>query len=106
MISQPGSVQRGTLNWHMLKGDLPYDERTWAALQALFHRDWLTRVCILQEITLVHSSRAAVQCGDEILPWPAIRRAIRCLSTKNSLPSAEFRDRMGHVRRLAEYNPA
>ncbi|KAK0654182.1 heterokaryon incompatibility protein-domain-containing protein [Cercophora samala] len=105
-ISRPGSIQRGTMNWYALKGDLPYDQKTWQALQALFYREWFTRVWILQEITLAHSSRAEVQCGNDVLPWPAMRRAIICLSTKNTLPSAEFRDRVGHVRRLAEYNPA
>ncbi|RYP26982.1 hypothetical protein DL767_007845 [Monosporascus sp. MG133] len=39
----------------------------WAALEAIFWRQWFTRVWIIQEIALARS--AIVHCGQDSIPW-------------------------------------
>jgi len=113
-INRPGCFAWNTQDWYLFRTDLPYDEQTWRSLESLFHREWFTRVWVLQEIALVHPSRAIVLCGKVEITWSAMRRAIICLSSRNNLgpslstPSSrtKFRNYMLDVARVAEYNPA
>ncbi|KAH7309637.1 heterokaryon incompatibility protein-domain-containing protein [Stachybotrys elegans] len=40
----------------------------WAAIEALYCRQWFRRIWIIQEISLARS--AFVQCGEDGMPWP------------------------------------
>jgi hypothetical protein len=64
---------------------LPYDERTWSSLIALFCRPWFNRVWVLQE-ALLANKKAVVQCGDAFCPWTTLQKAILILPGKPGVP--------------------
>jgi Heterokaryon incompatibility protein (HET) len=81
------------IQWWQPGCPLPYDERTWSSLVAVFRRSWFTRVWVLQEAQLANPS-AIVQCGFETMPWVALRKAMFVLSFKRSVPE-EVRKLLG-----------
>ncbi|KAF2491287.1 HET-domain-containing protein [Lophium mytilinum] len=64
---------------------LPYDERTWSSLVALFRRPWFSRVWVLQE-ALLANQKAEIQCGDAFCPWTTVQKAIQILPGKAGVP--------------------
>lgn len=64
---------------------LPYDERTWSSLVALFRRPWFSRVWVLQE-ALLANQKAEVQCGYAFCPWTLLEKAILVLPGKDRVP--------------------
>ena len=73
-----------------------FDNRTWAALHTFVERAWFYRLWCWQEVNL-GSRNALMQCGETVIPWSTLERAILCLHNKEFLPSAEFRERCRHI---------
>jgi hypothetical protein len=73
------------LYWWMPEQELPYDEQTWTAICRLFRSSWFTRTWVLQECQL-SDTRAIVQSGYLVIPWPDMRRAMAALRHKYLAP--------------------
>ena len=78
ILRSPGSVQR---DWFHSWISLPYDSKTWLAIEKLLERPWFSRLWILQEIQLASKS-SVFKCGSCEVLWYHIRRALRCLLLK------------------------
>lgn len=79
----PGAEQ---LKWWQSSFPLPYDERTWSALVAIFRRSWFTRVWVLQEAQLASAS-SIVQCGLDTVPWASLRKSMFALVDREGAPT-------------------
>lgn len=79
---RPGATEP---QWWKSASRLPYDERTWSSLIALFRRQWFNRVWVLQE-ALLANRKAVVQCGDAFCPWTTLQKAILMLPAKPGVP--------------------
>ena len=71
--------------WFSRVCPLPYDKKTWSAIISLFGRSWFSRLWVLQEVQFANH-RSVVQCGNDILPWSSLRKAILVLGGKHNLP--------------------
>lgn len=87
------SPQATEAEWFRAVYQLPYEKKTWQAIDDLFHRTWFERLWIWQEIQLANSQAIAV-CGREKIPWQILRRAVICLTTKQDLPKPSLRRRL------------
>jgi hypothetical protein len=82
-LTSPGADEP---EWYNIDVDLPYDERTWDAIDALVSRSWFSRVWTAQEILLANRL-AVVQCGSASISWMLFRRALECILDKSNIPS-------------------
>jgi hypothetical protein len=74
------------------RDELPYDEKTWQAINDFLGLPWFQRVWIIQEIHL-SNSKGTMICGTDEILWFLFRRSIICLFAKRALPS-KLRDRL------------
>lgn len=72
MTSAPGCQEK---RWWSGQTILPFGPDVWDSIVALVHRPWFERVWIVQEIQL-SSSRTVGQCGNDVILWYHLRRAI------------------------------
>lgn len=72
-------------HWFHGAWDLPYDGRTWSAVTSLLRRSWFSRLWVLQEVQLANQQTVA-QCGNDIISWYLLRRAILALDGRRALP--------------------
>lgn len=87
-------------DWCYSRHVLPYDDKTWKAINSLLHRDWFGRVWIVQEIQLAR--KAVVQCGLDDLSWSGFRDAVVLLWNKTSLSHHISRPRLSFIERLGD----
>ena len=90
-------------DWWDPRCALPYDRKTWDSVLALLSQPWFERVWVVQEIQ--SSSDAVVQCGNDKIPWPLLRRAILTLEPKTAGLSPELQSRLGNIKHLARHRP-
>ena len=69
-------------SWYYPPNGLPYDDATWQALTDFFGRSWFSRLWPVQECLLANH-RSVVQCGRDEVLWSVLRRAARCLRSKD-----------------------
>ncbi|POS79977.1 hypothetical protein DHEL01_v201619 [Diaporthe helianthi] len=96
----PRAVER---RWFRPEADLPYDLRTWDAVMRLFERPYFTRVWVMQELYL-SNHRTIIQRGRDSMSWMNFGNAAQCLSSKQNLPSTQFRDKTVLVMQLVLHN--
>ncbi|KAF2501347.1 HET-domain-containing protein [Lophium mytilinum] len=77
-------------DWYDPDCVLPYDDRTWLAVQELLTRSWFSRVWVWQEAHLANK-HALVQSGHDTILWSRLSRAVRCMSVKGDYPSPQLR---------------
>lgn len=73
--------------WMNRNQALPYDEKTWQALIALYGREWFSRLWVTQEILLANRN-AVMLCGFDELQHRHYRRATAALYKKAGVPPA------------------
>ena len=71
--------------WFLGSCPLPYDGNTWLALVAFFQRSWFSRVWVVQEVQLANRY-AVAQCGDTLISWHVLQKAILLLYEKRNIP--------------------
>lgn len=79
----PGAVQR---HWIFTSVVPSYSATTWSALEAFFSRPWFSRIWVLQEARLANN-KATMHCGQDEIPWSAIRKSILVMGIKPSMPT-------------------
>lgn len=83
LLAHPGATETG---WHLPAVTLPYDSKTWAAIDSLLRRRWFTRVWIQQEVHL--ADEAVFLCGHEQVSREKFWRATRTMQSKVQLDPA------------------
>lgn len=85
--------------WYSFKSELPYPIKAWFAILDLTKRTWFDRLWILQEVHLANPAHSLVQCGGVVVPWRYFRRALLCLSEKQTglVPLQELCTRLDHI---------
>lgn len=96
----PQAVER---HWYQDDVDLPYDVKTWEAVQVLLERPYFRRVWVMQEISL-SNHRTIIQCGGDVISWMNMRKAVECLPARRNLPHHSFTNVMPWVLDLARYD--
>uniref|UniRef100_A0A0B7K7P8 Heterokaryon incompatibility domain-containing protein n=1 Tax=Bionectria ochroleuca TaxID=29856 RepID=A0A0B7K7P8_BIOOC len=94
-FTAPGATE---IDWCYNRTPLPYDKKTWRAINSLLQRSWFSRVWIVQEIQLAKD--AILRCGHDEIAWVEFRRAILALWGKSSLDPAISRRRLGFIEKL------
>ncbi|VUC35364.1 unnamed protein product [Clonostachys rosea] len=94
-FTAPGATE---IDWCYNATLLPYDKKTWRAINSLLQRSWFSRVWIVQEIQLAKD--AVLRCGHDEMAWVEFRRAILALWGKSVLDSAISRRRLSFIERL------
>jgi hypothetical protein len=69
-------------HWDSVTQAMPDDQHdaTWHAVHDLLQRPWFDRLWIIQEVRLANSF-TVVQCGEDVITWRQLRRAILLCST-------------------------
>lgn len=102
-ISRDNSIIRSPQcsepDWYRTRYPLPFEQKTWQAIESFFERAWFERLWIWQEVHLANS-RTIVQCGDDTMSWYNLRRAAICLHEKEELPGPSIRTRLELINRL------
>ncbi|KAH7310530.1 heterokaryon incompatibility protein-domain-containing protein [Stachybotrys elegans] len=63
--------------WYESSVQLPFDDKTWAAINSLLRRPWFERLWVVQEAHLAR--RGLFLCGEDELDWMTFRYAILAL---------------------------
>ncbi|GAB1212282.1 hypothetical protein ATERTT37_001416 [Aspergillus terreus] len=95
-ISSPETVAP---DWCYSRYAIPYSTAEWTAINAFLHRDWFSRVWVVQEIQL--ATDAVLQCGFAQMSWSHFRRAVVLLWGKQDPCPCLSRHRLSFIERLA-----
>ncbi|GES59488.1 HET-domain-containing protein [Aspergillus terreus] len=95
-ISSPEAVAP---DWCYFRYAIPYSTAEWTAINAFLHRDWFSRVWVVQEIQL--ATDAVLQCGFAQMSWSYFRRAVVLLWGKQDPCPCLSRHRLSFIERLA-----
>ena len=68
-------------HWKAPSFEVPFDRKTWLAIEEVISSDWFRRVWIWQEICLANHNSAVVQCGASLMPWKRFLNAIAFFDT-------------------------
>jgi hypothetical protein len=68
-------------NWKDQSFIVPFDYRTWLAIEEVILSQWFRRVWIWQEICLADHEYAILQCGASFMPWRTFLNAIAFFDT-------------------------
>jgi hypothetical protein len=101
MIPCPGAKEK---LWCDLSTPLPYNEKTWQALERLIQCAWFERLWVTQEIIL-GSKHSVIQYGSEQMQWPTFRNAMIILSQKVPRPPQLSQTRLEEIRDLVNIVP-
>ncbi|KAI1398394.1 heterokaryon incompatibility protein-domain-containing protein [Hypoxylon fuscum] len=97
-VPSPGAEE---VTWVDDRVTPPYAEQTWEEIHDLLARSWFSRLWVVQEIALANC-HAVAQCGEDVVKWALIRRAARCLYSKERLPRSGLRQLVLDCVRISE----
>lgn len=64
---------------------IPFEKKTWVAINSLLERPWFERLWVVQEVQL-GGSRSIVQCGEDTIPFTLFRGGVNCIFYKRPPP--------------------